>query len=510
MVGALGPDAWLVPLPDTFPLGSHTTLEGGSTIELLVEEDTEVALMAWARMRASGSAQFVTRLRSDPETPVLFLLGDLRNVYGVYVAVVVPNGVAIDEPVGASGARIKPRICRMRRSGASYLIEADESVTRMFGWNAEELAGRRSLELIHPDDHDRAVSNWLDMLAMPGRDTRWRGRYMNADGTYSWMEITNTNRLDDPEYEDVLTEMVNIEDEMSMLEAIRAREELFSALTDALPVGVVQFDATGTVAFANPRLREILGCAAIDHIDVLRSLLAAEKVPKFDAALEAVLALGEPRDIEVRLMPGQPAGVRVCEINVRPLRDAVGNVNGVIACLSDVTDSVRLRDELQERVNFDDLTGCHNRASTIRHLERHLQNGNVGVVFIDLDNFKPVNDTYGHNMGDELLSFAAQRLRANVRREDVVGRIGGDEFVVLYPGIENDRQLRDLLARLSQLFNGEVVLDETPLLLTASFGAAFGATGANAEELLAEADSAMYAAKRRREPHRPKPRADRH
>jgi diguanylate cyclase (GGDEF)-like protein/PAS domain S-box-containing protein len=497
MVGALGPDAWLMPMPGSFPLGGRRVLDGGSAIELLLEEERDNAFAAWGRVRTVGKAHLLGRFEDDPETPYLFVLADMRTRHGVFILVAIANGVPEPETPSDDGQRVKPRICRMRRSSASHVLEAEESATRMFGWSHEELAGRRSLDLVHPDDHERAVGNWLDMLSMPGHDARWRGRYLNSDGTWTWVEITNTNRLNDPEHGDVMTEMVNIDEEMSMLEAIRAREQLFRELTEALPVGVLQFDAHEKVVFANPRLREILGVRLIERVAVLRSLVAPDHVPLLDRAIASVLGDAEAVDLELQLDFGPGDRSRTCQMNLRPLHDAEGVVDGVIACLSDVTDSVRLRDELQERANFDDLTGCHNRASTLRHLARFLANGQVGVVFIDLDEFKQVNDTYGHAIGDELLSHAANRLRSNVRREDVVGRIGGDEFVVLYPGVATHEQLTDLVSRLSRVFESQIVLGEVSLHLQASFGAAFGPTGANAEEVLARADSAMYAVKKR-------------
>lgn len=288
--------------------------------------------------------------------------------------------------------------------------------------------------------------------------------------------------------------------DLSMLEAIRTREELFRELTEALPVGVLHFDACESVVFTNPRLLEIVGLTRLETVSQLRELVSLARLDEFEVAVRAVLHHGEPHDLELQLDLREIDRVRVCQMNLRPLRNSTGSVNGVIACLFDVTESVRLRDELQERVNVDDLTGCDNRASTLRHLARFLANGDVGVLFIDLDEFKPVNDTYGHNVGDEFLSMAASRLRANVRREDIVGRIGGDEFVVLYPGLADSDQLSELLVRLRVAFQGPVEVGGVKLQMKASFGSAFGETGSRPEEVLARADAAMYSVKRIRDP----------
>ena len=122
----------------------------------------------------------------------------------------------------------------------------------------------------------------------------------------------------------------------------------------------------------------------------------------------------------------------------------------------------------------------------------------AGVLFIDLDQFKPVNDRYGHSVGDEVLVEVASRLHGCTRSDDVVGRIGGDEFVVISPGVNDGTALDDLAARVRNALNGEVALGVGSVPLRASVGAILAAPGADSGVVLAEADAAMYAAKRAR------------
>ena len=99
--------------------------------------------------------------------------------------------------------------------------------------------------------------------------------------------------------------------------------------------------------------------------------------------------------------------------------------------MADVTDSARMRDELKRRATFDELTGCHNRASFMLALEANIAempDTDRAVMFVDLDRFKELNDRCGHAAGDELLRTIGERLRATVRSNDLVGRVGGDDF----------------------------------------------------------------------------------
>lgn len=506
-ITALSPDGWFVPLPDNLPAGTHPVLQAQTALELVVDADRNAVISAWARTRAVGAANVLVHLLDEPDRPVVMLMMDVRERYGVLAMVLVPDADSIGDLITSDGPRLTPRYCQMRRNDLAYVVEADEASALMFGWSLESMAGRRSLELIHPEDHERAIDNWLAMLAGPGRATRWRGRYLTADGRWMWVEITNHNRLEDPAHNDVLTEMVNIDDEMSMHEELRAREELFRELTQALPVGVLQADREGHVVFTNDRLCEILGVGSVPTLDSLRSRVIDDDIAAFDAALAAALGNGQPRDLEMCVQAGSGGQRAVCQVNLRPLLTTDGVATGVLACLSDVTESARLRDELEVRATYDALTGCHNRASTMRELDRHVlvsseaeptERHHAGVVFIDLDQFKPVNDRYGHSVGDQVLVEVAERLRGCTRSDDIVGRIGGDEFVVISPGVGDPEALDDLAQRVRSALNGEVALGVGSVPLRASVGAILAAPGADSGVVLAEADAAMYTAKRAR------------
>src|SRR3546814_4282555 len=120
---------------------------------------------------------------------------------------------------------------------------------------------------------------------------------------------------------------------------------------------------------------------------------------------------------------------------LRALTSSDGTVTGAVGSVTDITDSARMSAELEHRATYDALTGCMNRSTTMANLERVLvENGqDTAVMFVDLDGFKAVNDVAGHRVGDTLLMAVAERLQRAVRGGDVVGRIGGDEFLVICP-----------------------------------------------------------------------------
>jgi diguanylate cyclase (GGDEF)-like protein len=189
---------------------------------------------------------------------------------------------------------------------------------------------------------------------------------------------------------------------------------------------------------------------------------------------------------------------------MRPLTDDGHAVTGAIASVSDVTESVRLREELHERATFDLLTRCLNRAAILSELDGLVQveassPSGLAVLFIDVDLFKAVNDRLGHAAGDELLTVVADRLRGTLRDDDLVGRLGGDEFLVVCPRVVDTEMARVVADRIADALSGEVTLRAGKAALRASIGVAWSASSdVTAARMVHEADLAMYESKRQR------------
>ncbi|WP_324275261.1 GGDEF domain-containing protein [Blastococcus brunescens] len=178
--------------------------------------------------------------------------------------------------------------------------------------------------------------------------------------------------------------------------------------------------------------------------------------------------------------------------------DAVG-IKGWVVNLREVTDRKLFEDELRRQAQTDPLTGLLNRTAFSERLAA--ATGSIdpaaapAVLFVDIDDFKTVNDSLGHAAGDDLLMTVASRLTADVRADDVVARLGGDEFAVLLTDADGER-LREVADRLLTSLRAPMALAGTRLSVTASIGGALGAPGDTAERLLHAADTAMYTAKR--------------
>ena len=189
------------------------------------------------------------------------------------------------------------------------------------------------------------------------------------------------------------------------------------------------------------------------------------------------------------------------ELHIAPVHDEVRRLTHWVGVLNDVTEQKRYEAQLEHQANHDDLTGLPNRNLMQDRLQQALAYGHrydrtVAVLFLDLDRFKVVNDSLGHNAGDELLRVTAERLDGCARRGDTVARLGGDEFVLVLPDVERPEGVSLVAERLLSVVAEPIHLHGHELQMTASIGAAlYPRDGRDGDTLLKNADTAMYRAK---------------
>lgn len=172
-------------------------------------------------------------------------------------------------------------------------------------------------------------------------------------------------------------------------------------------------------------------------------------------------------------------------------------IGGLVGYMSQLNARVsRQARELEHRATHDSLTDLPNRALFARRLREAVSRGAVAVLFLDLDDFKRINDSLGHEAGDRLLVQVAERLRASVREGDTVSRLGGDEFTILLEGVSAPGRAEEIAARVLRGLREPFEIDERELRVTGSVGVSVGSPGRQSpESLLSAADTAMYGAK---------------
>jgi diguanylate cyclase (GGDEF)-like protein/PAS domain S-box-containing protein len=197
----------------------------------------------------------------------------------------------------------------------------------------------------------------------------------------------------------------------------------------------------------------------------------------------------------------QPKGSKFYSSVKFPLKDPNGKTYALCGISTDVTDKKLSAEKILHQAHFDPLTDLPNRFLALDRLSQMLNEAQrkdeqVAVLFLDLDDFKKINDSLGHEVGDKLLIEAAYRLASIIRNEDTVGRLGGDEFIVLLRGLTNETDVQPVTEALLDKFRQPFIIDNKELILTASVGIALYPDDATtASELLRNADTAMYQAK---------------
>jgi diguanylate cyclase (GGDEF)-like protein/PAS domain S-box-containing protein len=506
LVCALGNDGLIVPIPRSVGLWGQAAIEGRGLVDNVVSADRKTVIDTWRAMQADGASKNRVRMLKEPTRWMTLHFLDLRAHYGVNLGIVIPTdemseGGAVEETYSAT-----PRMSTLHEDETGLVLDCDDAFTQMFEYTPTDVLGQHVLDQIHPDDQARAIEGWLTMLSTR-RMQQFRIRRRRKDGTWMWVDSTVHNYLNQPDRNYVLVEIIDVSAEMAAHEELQEREELLRRLMDTMPDGVIQVDTDRNVVFRNARVLEILHVSAraaggqLSLGELLRAVTERTSAA-FHMALAQVLDEGVDQDVEVDVVTptGEPRRVLM---SLRALLRQSGGVSGAIATALDITDSARAREDLERRATLDSLTHCHNRTSILTALQNELDGearNETAVVFVDLDKFKEVNDTLGHAAGDEALTRVAERLKSATRSEDRVGRLGGDEFLLLIRGLPEPEVALGVAQRICDSLRSPLRLSTGEVELRASIGVAFaGEEMISADELVKRADQAMYRSKERRE-----------
>jgi diguanylate cyclase (GGDEF)-like protein/PAS domain S-box-containing protein len=297
---------------------------------------------------------------------------------------------------------------------------------------------------------------------------------------------------------------VQVTDVTARVEAEHARDDavrLLQSSMDNAPLGQAIVDTSLRALYVNPALCTMFGYTAAELIGAnLRNFVYPADVPTAEADLDVLKNSSHSHVVsELRVVrrDGTPAWV---QRNAVMVPGTHGSADIIIGQFQDVTARKRAEAELARLAVTDALTGLGHRQAFLNCIQNQREAqpaASVGIVFIDLDGFKQINDTYGHTVGDAVLIQVAQRIAQIVVAPDSVYRLGGDEFVVLSTKAEVQEHVAELANRLRRAVTGNYDTGATTLTLSASVGSTWGPTD-NIEQLLRDADAHMYRHKARR------------
>ena len=355
-------------------------------------------------------------------------------------------------------------------------------------------AGDHAMTYLHPDDALRLFEGGIAAFATePGWTGATAARLQQPDGSFRSVDLTVHNCQDDP---DIRGMVVCTRPWSGTVGPITPefRPEIGAALlAEHLPIGVAVLSPQGMPLFANDVVAELLGTSveALCAQPLADSVGAADR-PRVDAAIADLSAWPGRETFTL----SQAAGERLLEVSFVSRTGRGGlEVQLVVLTVQDVTHRREREEQLEHRANHDLLTGLANRAWLLDHLHERLKRGDdLVVAFVDLDRFKAVNDRLGHVAGDGVLAAVAEGLEGCLHRGECVARVGGDEFVVVAPGL-GEEEAADLSQRI------RLAVATVPVARREQVGVSVGLArsieGDQPWDLLSRADTAMYAQKAR-------------
>ena len=277
--------------------------------------------------------------------------------------------------------------------------------------------------------------------------------------------------------------------------ALRESEEHHRMIVELAREGIWTVDADGNTTFVNRAMAEMLDTTVADMLqrsmfDFMDEEAQADADTYFDRRMGGT---AEEHDFRLTTKNGRIVWTRM---NTSPITDHGGVFRGAIALVTDITERRALELRLAADARQDALTGVANRIALFESLGAKLVSGRlVAAFYIDLDDFKRVNDEYGHAVGDEVLRTVAARLTGAVRGGDIVARVGGDEFVVVSNALDSHDEALALGRRILEVVSLPISLSSRQISVRVSVGIGFAA-GADPDVLLSDADDALYRAKR--------------
>ena len=374
----------------------------------------------------------------------------------------------------------------------------------LLGYNGSEIPAHISAweALTHPDDLPRVKEAVARHFRGKAEKIDVEYRVRGSDGMWRWLHTIGQVVARDG---DIATLVCGTHSDITDRRAAQDMVRLQGLAIDAATNAIIIVDAQASdqpIVHVNPAFERLTGYSAAEVLGRnCRFLQGADREQPDIARLRHAIALGKHSTALLRNYR-KDGTLFWNSLRVAPVRNPAGTVTHFVGIQTDVSELKTYQAELEYRANYDTLTGLANRNVLNERITHALQlaeraQHSVGVVYLDVDRVKFINDSFGHSGGDTALKIVANRMRSCVREADTVARMGGDEFVVILEGMR-ENECAAVATRMVKSLQEPISIHDQDVFLSASIGIAmYPMDGSDSESLLRNADTAMYHAKRR-------------
>jgi len=375
------------------------------------------------------------------------------------------------------------------------------AVIHIMGYEEEDLIGKQYTILIRPDMRDDALNFFGRQLVKGIQNTYSEYPIITKDGQELWAGQNTQLIVTDGNVTGFQVVTRDITERRRLEEELKKRESLLNEMGRIAKVGGWEFDAETQKQLWTKEVYRIHEVDENYEPTVSKGIdfYAPASRPVIERALQRAIEYGEPFNVELEIITAK-GNHRWVNANGKADRER-GTKKIISGTFQDVTERRQAEENIRQMAYHDSLTGLPNRKLFSDRLDVSLAQAQrdqkkVGIAMLDLDNFKNVNDTLGHDVGDILLKAATARLNATLRKGDTVARFGGDEFVLILHDLNIIEDAVQVAQKIVDIFCKPFLIDTHKLVVTASVGiAVYSNDGIDEVMLLKNADIAMYQAK---------------
>ncbi|MED1721196.1 EAL domain-containing protein [Mesorhizobium sp. M00.F.Ca.ET.186.01.1.1] len=383
------------------------------------------------------------------------------------------------------------------------ILRANEQFCRISKYSRSELIGQDH-RLLNSGHHPRSF--FKQMWKCIGSGQVWRGEICNRakDGSLYWVDTTIVPFVDT---KGKIYQYVSIRNDITarkhMEEEVRKSEELYRLIAENTSDIISIVNVEGDFLYLSPAHKAVFDHDVPDErFHNLFEWIVEDDRDIMAFAIQHTYSTRKEYTVECRIQTSRKETIWT-ESKINPIVDELGNVSKLLFVTRDITDRKQSEELIHHLAYHDALTDLPNRRMYTQHLSREIMQAkrfqsNLAVLFLDLDRFKDVNDSFGHDVGDLLLVEAANRLKACLRPNDVAARLGGDEFTVLLSQLTDREEAAALANRIMEALQRPFILQDHSFNVSCSIGIAlYPQDGDNADDLLKRADTALYTVKSR-------------